>query len=180
MRSSSESDRLAVRVMCAAAAALTLVGCASGNGDDAGMPDTLPRTSTAARPGAFVGECGSLTDGEVYERAGMSGLTPVSRNGIKCRWEADGGARYVMFTWYRGSPIDRERSVAQGIGHEVHDLDIAGHRGFSSQNEGFCEVAVATGADFVHWLVRYGVGVTPSDPCAAPTALVDLTLKKAK
>lgn len=145
MRSSSESDRLAVRGLCAAAAALTLVGCASGNGDDAGMPDALPRTSTAAQPGAFVGECGSLTDGEVYERAGMSGLKPSSRNGIKCRWEADGGARYVMFTWYRGSPIDRERSVAQGIGHEVHDLDIAGHRGFPHRTR-----------DSVRWRWRRG------------------------
>ncbi|MCQ4122010.1 DUF3558 domain-containing protein [Rhodococcus tibetensis] len=179
MRSSSEAAHPAVRGACVAAAVLTLVGCASGGGEDSGTTDLPPRTS-AAETGAFVGECGSLTDAEVYERSGMSGLTPVSRNGIKCRWEADGGARYVMFTWYRGSPIDRERSVAQGIGHEVHDLEIAGHRGFSSQNEGFCEVALATGGDFVHWLVRYGGGVTPSDPCAAPTALVEITVEKAR
>ena len=91
-----------------------------------------------------------------------------------------GGERYVMFTWYRGSPIDRERSVAKGIGHEVHELEIAGHRGFSSQNVGFCEVALGTGSDFVHWLVRYGTGTAPSDPCAAPTALGRLTLEKVK
>ncbi|MFE5704056.1 DUF3558 domain-containing protein [Rhodococcus sp. ACS1] len=179
MRSSSDPLRPAVRATCLLAATVVLAGCGSGGGSDTD-PASAPTTSVAVQPGPFVGECGSLTDAEVYERARIAGLTPVSRNGIKCRWEADGGERYVMFTWYRGSPIDRERSVAKGIGHEVHDLEIAGHRGFSSQNVGFCEVALGTGSDFVHWLVRYGTGSAPSDPCEAPTALGRLTLEKAK
>ncbi|RZK95132.1 MAG: DUF3558 domain-containing protein [Rhodococcus sp. (in: high G+C Gram-positive bacteria)] len=179
MRSSSDRLGPAVRATCLIGAAVTLVGCGSGNGSETDPVASAPATSVSPQPGAFVGECGSLTDAEVYERAGIAGLAPVSRNGIKCRWEA-GAERYVMFTWYRGSPIDRERSVAKGIGHEVHDLEIAGHRGFSSQNVGFCEVALATGSDFVHWLVRYGTGTAPSDPCAAPTALGRLTLEKAK
>ncbi|EHI41121.1 lipoprotein [Rhodococcus opacus PD630] len=180
MRSSSDPVRMTVRATRVVAAAVVLAGCGSGDRSETAPAASAPTTSVSAQPGAFVGECGSLTDAEVYERAGITGLAPVSRNGIKCRWEADGGERYVMFTWYRGSPIDRERSVAKGIGHEVHDLEIAGHRGFSSQNVGFCEVALGAGSDFVHWLVRYGTGTAPSDPCAAPTALGRLTLEKVK
>lgn len=164
----------------AALAVAAVAGCAASDPDDRD-PSATPNSAPAepGEPGKFVGECGSVTDAEVAEKSAISGLVPVAHNGIKCRWEADGGMRYVLVTWYRGSPIDRERAVAEGIGHEVHDLEIDGHRGFSSQNTDFCEVAIDMGPDFIHWLVRYGPDA-PADTCAAPTALAALTLENAE
>jgi hypothetical protein len=131
-----------------------LVGC-GGGGDDAAAGASVQESGVNATEfGAFYGECGSIDTAAVVQVTGYSGLELVANNGIKCRWETPTGSPYVMFTWFRGSPFEREREVAIRSGKIVEDIEIDGHRAFTSAADGICQVGIADGADFIHWLVR--------------------------
>ncbi|KZF09477.1 hypothetical protein CH256_09775 [Rhodococcus sp. 05-2254-6] len=161
-----------------AAVACGLVGCSNTPATEAG-PDT---SETADRPiteELFVGECGSMDDAEVQELTAVSDLTAVSENAIRCRWESASGA-YAMFTWYRGSPIDRESSVAEAVGRTIERIDVDGHPGFTAAASGAsCEAGVENGDGFVHWSVNFVVD-GPRDSCDVVEDLARTTISKAK
>lgn len=141
--------------------ALAAAGCGH-SADDPSPTATTTRAPAPVSEELFVGECGSVTDEQVVDITGVPGLAAVSRNGIRCRFEASDSGAYAMFTWYRGSPIARERTVAGRIGREIRAFDIDGHPGFSARADDYsCEVGVESGDGFIHWSVNY-VYATPA------------------
>ncbi|UFS95848.1 DUF3558 domain-containing protein [Nocardia huaxiensis] len=160
------------RIVHGLALAILLAPAACAAGNDSATPTTT--RTPVAESGAFLGECGGLTDDEVRQITGFRTLVPFARNGIKCRWESDGGELRVMFTWYRGSPIERERTVAKVSGKRMGELEINGHTGFTADASELCQGAVQDGADFFHWLIA-----GPSADCAALRTLARLTVERA-
>lgn len=144
----------------ALATILLAAGLLSACGDRENAAPTS--STTAASPGAFLGECGGATDDDVRRITGFTTVVPVARNGIKCVWESPGVDRQIMFTWFRGSPIDRERTIATVKGKQVDDFEVSGWHGFTANAHDLCQVAVGDGADFFHWMV-YGPDIAACD-----------------
>ena len=141
--------------------------------------DPAPKPTNAVF-GAFYGECGSVTDDEVAQITGIQGLRVEGKNGIKCRWAV--GLEYVMFNWYRGSPIDRERMGSERIGRDVEQFEFEGRRAYTSRNAapGTCEIGVEDHADFIYWVISYRSGPQPADVCAPARELAKLTIARSK
>lgn len=165
-------------VVLGSALLAVLAGC--GFGDDAS--DEPDPSSVAAGPAPFFGECGSVTDQEVRDSLVVPVLTAVTRNSVGCEWEAAGfTGPSVSFSWYRGSPIDRERSGSELIGRPADDIEIGGQPAFLASTDGYlCEVGVDFGPDFVHWSVTYGDRSPTADPCEVATDLAELSIERAE
>ncbi|MGA9871833.1 MAG: DUF3558 domain-containing protein [Rhodococcus sp. (in: high G+C Gram-positive bacteria)] len=161
---------------------VTLFGLltACGSGENAGQQDA--DSSAAAAAGPFFGQCGSVDDEEVRTKFAVPTFTMVTRNSVGCEWEVSGfTGPSVSFSWYRGSPIDRERSGSELIGRPAEDIEIDGHPGFSASTDGYlCEVGVEFGKDFVHWSVTYGDRAPTADPCDVAHGLAELTVERAQ
>ncbi|SNS85348.1 Protein of unknown function [Rhodococcoides kyotonense] len=164
--------------------ACVLVVVAAGCGtspQDSEDTATTTRVPTPSTEELFVGECGSMTDAQLSDITAVPGLTAISKNGIRCRWEAADSGAYAMFTWYRGSPIARERTVAQSIGREIGVIDADGHPGFTAKgNDASCEAGVESGDGFLHWSVNYVYATPPRDICEVVTDLARATVANAK
>jgi hypothetical protein len=170
-----------------AAAVLTLVtGCGSEDStvdQPAGSPSTA---QVATDPGPMVAECGSVTDDEVVAAFGLA-FTDVTRNGVGCEWTVAGSlGPSVAFSWYRGSPIGRERAGSDLLGRPAADITIGGYSGFIASRESvLCELGISFGGDFVHWSVNYGsvnsgLVAPPADPCVVGKSLMELTVSRAQ
>ena len=155
-----------------------LAGCSNAPGTESD-PDPSVTADQPVTDELFVGECGSMDDADVQRSTAIPDLTVVSENAIRCRWESASGA-YAMFTWYRGSPIDRESSVARAVGRTIERIDVDGHPGFTAAASGAsCEAGVENGDGFVHWSVNYIVDA-PRDSCDVVEDLARTTISKAK
>ena len=67
--------------------------------------------------------CGGIDDKEVREITSLANLNVVASTTVGCEW-SEGTANptsRVAFTWYRGSPIGRERSANAEGGSKVDD-----------------------------------------------------------
>lgn len=171
-------------VFLGVAVVVMVAGCSAGGADDTGG-STSPQESTSAdpgEPGPFFGQCGSVTDEEVADAFAAGPFTMVTRNSVGCEWEVSGfTGPSVSFSWYRGSPIDRERSGSELIGRPADDVEIDGHPGFSAATDAYlCEVGVRFGKDFVHWSVTYGDRPPTADPCDVATRLAELAVERAQ
>ena len=168
-------------VLAAVGVVAALAGC--GGRDDAGTDTAAPpATGQITEPGPFFGQCGSVTDDEVSTAFGMPSFTGVTRNSVGCEWETAGiGGPSVTFSWYRGSPIGRERAGSELIGRPATDIDIQGNPGFIASSEGIlCELGVEFGGDFIHWSVMYADARPAADPCKVARDLAELSVSRAK
>lgn len=171
-------------MLVAVGATMILAGCGGGN-DGASAVDGVPggaAPTQATEPGPFFGQCGSVSDDEVAKAFGMSAFTSVTRNSVGCEWEVAGpGGPSVTFSWYRGSPIGRERAGSELIGRPAADIDVGGHPGFMASVEGYlCELGIEFGGDFVHWSVTYSDWPPAADPCVVGRELAELSVSRAK
>ncbi|NLG55176.1 MAG: DUF3558 domain-containing protein [Rhodococcus sp.] len=171
-----------VPIAAALAAAVLLTSCGSDDaGDDGSSP--APGSGSGAfeptDPGPFLGECGSVTDAEVAEQFGMP-IALITRNSVGCEWEVGGiGGPSVTFSWYRGSPIGRERAGSELIGRPAKDIAIDGNPGFVAAASGvLCELGVQFGGDFAHWSVMYGDAHPVNDPCAVAQSLAETSVSR--
>ncbi|MCQ4121316.1 DUF3558 domain-containing protein [Rhodococcus tibetensis] len=168
-------------VLAAVGVVAALAGCGGGDGSgtDTAAP---PSTGQITDPGPFFGQCGSVTDDEVSKAFGMPSFTGVTRNSVGCEWETAGiGGPSVTFSWYRGSPIGRERAGSELIGRPATDIDVRGHPGFIASSEGIlCELGVEFGGDFIHWSVMYADVQPAADPCKVARDLAELSVSRAK
>jgi hypothetical protein len=157
---------------------LTITACARIEGSPTAA-DIAPKPTNAIF-GSFYGECGSVTDEEVTQITAIEDLRVHGKNGIKCRWET--GVQYVMFNWYRGSPIDRERTGSERLGRDVDNFEFEGRRAYTSRNAapGTCEIGVEDHADFIYWVISYRSGPQPVDVCAPARELAKLTIARSK
>lgn len=173
---------------CATAAlvAVALLTAACGRGDDIDAIDASGGpTSDPEAAGPFFGECGSVADEEVAAAVGVSIFASVVRNSVGCEWQTsadqDRNAPHFAFSWYRGSPIGRERAGSELIGRPAVDIEIAGQPGFeSSLSSRLCELGVQFGDDFVHWSIAYGRAEPTADPCTAARHLAELTVERGR
>ncbi|QCQ92242.1 DUF3558 domain-containing protein [Rhodococcus sp. SGAir0479] len=167
--------------------AVLLAGCGGGGGEQAGdHPGSPTGTSQSpSAPGPFFGECGSVTDAEVAAAFGVPGFGTVVRNSVGCEWQLSAqdahASPHVSFTWYRGSPIGRERAGSALVGRPAIDIEIGGRPGFeAASSEWLCELGVQFGDDFVHWSIAYADGVPAAEPCDVGRRLAELTVARAR
>ncbi|RMB72428.1 DUF3558 domain-containing protein [Rhodococcus sp. SBT000017] len=164
--------------MVAAATAVLIAGCGGAEDDAASTEDAAP-TSAAYEPGPFFGECGSVTDAEVQSAFAAGPFGQVTRNSVGCQWETVGfGGPGVSFSWYRGSPIGRERAGSELIGRPAKDIEIDGNPGFEAEQDTLCEIGVQFGDDFFHWSITYSFGPAARPPCDVGNELATLTVER--
>nr|WP_206037886.1 DUF3558 domain-containing protein [Rhodococcus sp. HNM0569] len=165
-------------VVVVTAAVLAVAAC--GSGDDAPAPPPPAPVREVTPPGPFFGECGSVTDDEVARAFAVPPFTDVTRNSVGCEWESGGvGGPSVTFSWYRGSPIGRERAGSDLIGRPAEDISIDGNPGFLASAEDYlCELGVQFGGDFVHWSVTYNGFIPTADPCDVARELAELSVSR--
>ncbi len=188
MRGDTRGGRRAAR---AGALAATVFGCAllagCGGSTGAAAPSPSPTAPAAAPqgPGPFLGLCGSVSDDELAQVTGMAPPLRVVRDPVGCQWDVGtlGDGTHVSFTWYRGSPIGRERSIDGAVGRQVSDVTVDGHPGFLSRTgTGLCEAGVSYGGDFFLWSLDFSATAAPpqGDACDAATRLATMTAERAR
>ncbi|OBK13561.1 hypothetical protein A5636_09225 [Mycobacterium asiaticum] len=142
---------------------LGISGCSSS---DDNKPDaTVPSTpgNAEGKHGPFFPQCGGVTDETVTQLTKITGLVNTAKNSVGCQWLAGGGISgpHFSFSWYRGSPIGRERKTEELSRASVEDININGHGGFiavgnePSLGDSLCEVGIQFQDDFIEWSVSF-------------------------
>lgn len=165
--------------MVAGATAVLMAGCGGGEDDTVSPPQDKAPSTAAYEPGPFFGECGSITDAEVQAAFGAGPFAQVTRNSVGCQWETVAiSGPSVSFSWYRGSPIGRERAGSELIGRPAKDIAIDGNPGFEAEQGPLCEIGVQFGDDFFHWSVTYSEQIPARPPCDVGNELAKLTVER--
>ena len=132
----------------------------------------------AAGHGPFFPLCGGVSDDTVARLTQLSGLVNTAQNSVGCQWLVHGSIRgpYFSFSWYRSSPIGRERRTVQVNHPSVEDITISGHDGFlatgdeANLGENLCEIGLQFDGDFIEWTVYFNQKPFP-DPCGVAKEL---------
>ncbi|GAB7143332.1 DUF3558 domain-containing protein [Mycobacterium riyadhense] len=159
------SRRLPTRLLVLALAATLLAGCSGsspGSGKQPAQPASPSATPNVAH-GPFFPECGGISDQTVGQLTGVSGLVVTARNSVGCQWLVAGAiiGPWISFSWFRGSPISRERKNEERMRSTVTDINLDGHDGFvavaSDPRLGnrLCDVAIQYDADFFEWSIQF-------------------------
>ena len=113
--------------------------------------------------GPFFPQCGGVSDEEVGAVTEIPGLVNTAKTSVGCQWLSGGSilGPHISFSWFRGSPIGRERKTMELSRASVEDVSIEGHDGFVGIGEdlvlgrNLCEVGIGFGDDFIEWSVSY-------------------------
>ncbi|MFV0496510.1 DUF3558 domain-containing protein [Mycobacterium sp.] len=151
---------------------LGLAGC-GGSGDS--DPDATAESTAGSadgRHGPMFPECGGVSDETVAQQTEISGLMNTAKNSVGCQWLLGGGIMgpHFSFSWYRGSPIGRERKTEELSRATVEDINIDGHEGFIAVGddpilgESLCEVGIQFQDDFIEWSISFAQKPFPP-PC---------------
>ena len=189
-------SRVAVRrnvtALAVAASAMTIlipaVAACSNSGDN------KPGATTSSAPGNAEGhhgpmfpQCGGISDQTVTELTRVTGLVNTAKNSVGCQWLAGGGilGPHFSFSWYRGSPIGRERKTEELSRASVEDININGHSGFiaignePNLGDSLCEVGIQFQDDFIEWSVSFSQKPFPP-PCDVAKELTRQSIANAK
>jgi hypothetical protein len=171
-----------MRAIVVLGVALLALSAGCSGGDDAAAPSATTASQDPGEPGPFFGTCGSVTDDEVRSAFAVPAFTSITRNSLGCEFEVGGfTGPSVSFSWYRGSPIERERAGSELIGRPAENIEIEGHDGFAAATDDYlCEVGVQYGKDFMHWSVTYGDQPPTAVPCDVAKQLATLTAERAQ
>jgi hypothetical protein len=189
------SARRNAKVLVAAAAAMIpLLAACSGSGGSTG-PDVPQTTDSgpagAAKHGPSFPECGGISDEEVAKQTRVTGLVNTAKNSVGCQWLAGGQITgpHFSFSWYRGSPIGRERKTEELTRTSVEDIKIEGHDGFIAYSDdtgtptnlgiSLCEVGIQFDDDFIEWSVSFSQKPFP-DSCEVVKELTRQSIVNAK
>ncbi|OBK70998.1 hypothetical protein A5651_20095 [Mycobacterium sp. 1274761.0] len=178
-----------VKRLAVVAAALVPVLAACSSGSDSSSPDA-PSSPTAAQGvthGPFFPQCGGISDQTVAELTRVTGLVNTARNSVGCQWLAGGGilGPHFSFTWYRGSPIGRERKTEELSRNNVEDINIEGHDGFIAMGDdptlgsNLCEIGIQYDDDFIEWSISFSEKPFP-DPCDVAKELTRQSIVNSK
>jgi hypothetical protein len=132
-------------------------------------------------------ECGGVSDQTLAEQTRVTGLVNTARNSVGCQWLQGGGilGPHFSFTWYRGSPIGRERKTEELSRASVEDINIEGHSGFIAVGEdktignNLCEIGIQFQDDFIEWSISFSEQPFP-DPCDVAKELTRQSIVNAK
>jgi hypothetical protein len=195
-RYSASCDEQKVRVAVRKAAALALaaailipiVAACSDSGSDHSQPSESS-TPAAGRGhhGPFFPQCGGISDQTMTELTRVPGLVDTAQNSVGCQWLAGGGilGPHFSFSWYRGSPIGRERKTEELSRSSVNDITIDGHSGFiaignePTLGDSLCEIGIQFSDDFIEWSVDFSQKPFP-DPCDVAKELTRQSIANSK
>ncbi len=182
-------SRTAQALALAVAMAPVIAAC-SGSGPDSApeVPSDNPAQQADAEHGPFFPQCGGISDATISEITQVNGLVNTATNSVGCQWLAGGSilGPHFSFTWFRGSPIGRERKTMELSRTSVEDITIEGYDGFIGVNEdptlggpNLCEVGIQFGDDFIEWSISYIQKPFP-DPCDVAKELTRQSIVNAK
>jgi hypothetical protein len=182
------------KALAVAAAAMIPVFAACSDPEPT-SPD-VPQTSAPeqnASHGPFFPQCGGISDQTMGELTRVTGLVNTATTSVGCQWLVGGGISgpHFSFTWYRGSPIGRERKTEELSRASVEDINIEGHDGFIAVGEtpdisnpsrvlvNLCEIGIQFGDDFIEWSVSFAEEPFP-DPCDVAKELTRQSIVNSK
>lgn len=151
----------------AAAAAMSLGACSSSSTPDnpqaSDQPDAPAVQGGNGKHGPMFPECGGVTDETIAAQTRINGLVKTAVNSVGCQWLAGGGilGPHFSFTWYRGSPIGRERKTEELTRASVDDITIEGKKGWvavgtdPTLGDNLCEIAIQFDDDFIEWSISF-------------------------
>jgi hypothetical protein len=175
-----------------AATAMTILIATVAGCSDSG--DSKPGATASSAPGNAEGhhgpmfpQCGGVSDQTVSDLSKVPGLVNTARNSVGCQWLAGGGilGPHFSFSWYRGSPIGRERKTEELSRASVDDINIDGHSGFiavgnePNLGDSLCEVGIQFQDDFIEWSVSFSQKPFPP-PCDIARELARQSIATAK
>ncbi len=178
-----------VKALAVAAAAIIPLFAACSSEDKPTGPQ-VPETSTQkpnASHGPFFPECGGVSDQELGKQTKVTGLVGTAKNSVGCQWLSGGSilGPHFSFTWFRGSPIGRERKTEELSRTSVEDVNIEGHNGFIATGDdptlgqNLCEVGIQFEDDFIEWSVSFSQQPFP-DPCDVAKELARQSIVNSK
>jgi Protein of unknown function (DUF3558) len=188
VRVSRKAKALAV---AAAAMIPVFAACSDSEPTSPEVPQTSAPQQNAAH-GPFFPQCGGISDQTVSELTRVTGLVNTATTSVGCQWLVGGGilGPHFSFTWYRGSPIGRERKTEELSRASVEDINIEGHDGFIAIGElpGFgneapivnlCEIGIQFDDDFIEWSISFAEEPFP-DPCDVAKELTRQSIVNSK
>lgn len=164
-----------------------LAGCSDSGSSESQPTDASASASAQGNHGPLFPQCGGISDETVANLTLVSGLFNTAQNSVGCQWLARGGivGPHFSFSWYRGSPIGRERKTEEVSRTSVEDINIDGHSGFiaigtaPTMGDNLCEVGIQFGDDFIEWSVSFTQKPYP-DPCDVAKELTHQSIANAK
>ena len=181
------------KLLAVAAAAMipVLAACSDSEPTSPDLPSSPP-IAQGVTHGPFFPQCGGVSDETMAEQTRVPGLVNTARNSVGCQWLAGGGilGPHFSFTWYRGSPIGRERKTEELSRVSVEDINIEGHDGFIAVGElpgvgneapiaNLCEIGIQYDDDFIEWSISFSEEPFP-DPCDVAKELTRQSIVSAK
>lgn len=174
------------------ASALTILisavaACSDSGGNKPGATASSTAQKGQGNHGPMFPQCGGISDQTVAELTRVSGLINTARNSVGCQWLAGGGilGPHFSFSWYRGSPIGRERKTEELSRASVDDININGHGGFiavgnePNLGDSLCEVGIQFQDDFIEWSVSFSQKPFPP-PCDIAKELARQSIANSK
>ncbi|HTQ22387.1 DUF3558 domain-containing protein [Mycobacterium sp.] len=184
--------RRSVTALAATASALailipTVAGCSGSGGNKPGGSTQSSPGSAEGKHGPFFPQCGGISDQTVTELTKVTGLINTAKNSVGCQWLAGGGISgpHFSFSWYRGSPIGRERKTEELSRASVDDININGHGGFiavgnePNLGDSLCEVGIQFQDDFIEWSISFSQKPFPP-PCDIAKELARQSIANSK
>ncbi|WP_310778239.1 DUF3558 domain-containing protein [Mycobacterium sp. Z3061] len=164
-----------------------LAACAGGSRDAGGHASSSAATTPKqATHGPFFPECGGVSDQTLAQLTGVAGLVVTARNAVGCQWLVNGSISgpWFSFSWFRGSPIGRERKNEDLSRTKVDDITIDGHGGYiavATDRLGtrLCDVSIQYQDDFFEWSIQFVRKPFPN-PCDIATELARQTIARVK
>lgn len=169
------------------AVSMAIAGCSSSDDNTPGATVSSTGTGNEGKHGPFFPQCGGVSDQTVAEQTRIANLVNTAKNSVGCQWLAGGGIMgpHFSFSWYRGSPIGRERKTEELSRASVEDININGHSGFiaignePSLGDSLCEVGIQFGDDFIEWSVSFNQKPFPP-PCDIAKELTRQSIANSK
>jgi hypothetical protein len=178
------------KLALAAVVALPLLaGCSDDSAPAEPQADgpSSPQQQGNASHGPIFPQCGGISDETMQQLTRVSGLKNTATNSVGCQWLQDGGivGPHFSFTWFRGSPIGRERKTQELSRTSVEDINIEGQDGFLAVGtdpilgDNLCEIGIQFDDDFIEWSVSFAAENYPP-PCDVATELTRQSIVNAK
>jgi Protein of unknown function (DUF3558) len=177
------------KALAVAAAVMIPVFAACSDSEPTNNPE-VPQSSAPgdnAAHGPFFPECGGISDQEVISQTRVPALVNTAKTSVGCQWLSGGSilGPHFSFTWFRGSPIGRERKTEELTRASVEDVNIEGHDGFIATGDdpilgtNLCEIGIGFQDDFIEWSISYNAKPFP-DPCDVAKELTRQSIVNSK
>ncbi|WP_374198713.1 DUF3558 domain-containing protein [Mycobacterium sp. MYCO198283] len=167
--------------------ALALSGCGSDDPQSGGGGGGEASGNGDVKHGPFFPVCGGVGDDTVGQLTQVRGLIATAKNSVGCQWLVQGSVSgpHFSFSWFRGSPIGRERKTEELTRTSVEDVEIEGHSGFIAVNDQpglgkyLCEIGIQFDNDFIEWSISFNEQPFP-DACNVARELTAQSIRASK